>query len=59
MAVAEAQRTFDAQSLLRAKPANNAAGDWLATATDGKQIAMRPFMTIDKESYSAYVRIKS
>ncbi|PWT83279.1 MAG: hypothetical protein C5B58_06785 [Acidobacteria bacterium] len=59
MAIGESQPTFDSQSLLRAKPANNVAGDWLATAVDGKQIAMRPFMTIEKENYSAYVRTKS
>jgi DUF1680 family protein len=59
MAVAEAQPMFDAQSLLRAKPLNNAAGDWSATTSDGSQVTMRPFMSIDKESYSAYVRLKS
>ena len=59
MSVAETQPGFDAQSLLRAKPMNNAAGDWTATSEDGGQITMRPFMSIDKESYSTYVRIKS
>jgi DUF1680 family protein len=59
MAVAESQPAFDAQSLLKAAPANNAAGDWLATSADGKQTPMRAFMKIDKESYSAYVKIRS
>ena len=59
MAVAEAQPTFDAQSLLRAKPLHNAAGDWSATSADGSQVTMRPFMSIDRESYSTYVRLKS
>jgi DUF1680 family protein len=59
MAVGDAQPTFDTQSLLRAKPVGNATGDLLASSADGKHISMRPFMTIDKESYSAYVRIKS
>jgi len=59
MAVGDSQPSFDTQSLLRAKPTNNATGDWLATAGDGRQISMRPFMTIDKETYSAYVRINS
>ena len=59
MAVAETQPTFDAQSLLRAKTQNNAAGDWSAASMDGGQVTMRPFMSIDKESYSTYVRIKS
>jgi hypothetical protein len=59
MAVAEAQPTFDAPALLRAKTLNNAAGDWSATSADGAQVTMRPFMSIDKESYSTYLRIKS
>jgi DUF1680 family protein len=59
MAVTETQPTFDAQSLLRAKSLNNAAGDWSATSADGAQITMRPFMSIDKESYSTYLRLKS
>lgn len=59
MAVTESQPTFSPQALLKAKPTNNASGDWLATATDGQQIWMRPFMKIDKESYSTYVKIRS
>jgi hypothetical protein len=59
MAVAETQPTFDPQSLLRAKSLGNAGGDWTATSVDGSQITMRPFMTIDKETYSTYVRIRS
>jgi uncharacterized protein len=59
MAVAETQPTFDAPDLLRARSLNNAAGDWSATDADGGQITMRPFMSIDKESYSTYVRVKS
>ena len=59
MAIGELQPAFDAQSLLKAKAVNNATGDWTAIAKDGSQVTMRPFMTIDKESYSAYSRIKS
>jgi hypothetical protein len=60
MAVAESQPSFEKGSLLKAKPVpNNGKGDWLASSTDGKQITMRPFMTIDKESYSAYVLLRS
>jgi DUF1680 family protein len=59
MAVAESQPTFDRNALLQAKAANNATGDWLANSADGKSIAMRPFMKIDKESYSTYVQLKS
>jgi hypothetical protein len=58
MAVAETQPEFDAQSLLRAKPLQNPGGDWVATAVDGSAVTMRPFMSIDKESYSTYVRVK-
>ncbi|HKF50327.1 MAG TPA: beta-L-arabinofuranosidase domain-containing protein [Terracidiphilus sp.] len=59
MAVAESQPTFDRQSLLRAKPVGNANGDWAANSSDGSQVTMRPFMSIDAESYSTYVRLKS
>jgi len=58
MAVADAQPTFDEKALLQARPASNAAGDWQANAVDGSQITMRPFMSIDKENYSTYVRLK-
>jgi hypothetical protein len=59
MAVAESQPGFGAQALLRARPVNNAGGDWIAISEDGGQVTMRPFMSIDKESYSTYVRVKS
>jgi uncharacterized protein len=59
MAIAESQPTFDAQSLLRAKPLGNATGDWTAASKSGGQVTMRPFMSIDKESYSTYVQINS
>jgi DUF1680 family protein len=59
MAMAESQPTFDRNALLQAKAANNATGDWLANSAEGKSIAMRPFMKIDKESYSTYVQLKS
>jgi len=58
MAVGETRPTFEAQSLLRARPLKNAGGDWVATTVDGRPMTMRPFMSIDKESYSTYVRIK-
>ena len=59
MAVADSQPAFEERSLLQAKPAKNAAGDWVANAADGSQVTMRPFMKIDKESYSTYVRLQS
>ena len=59
MAVAESQPSFDKRSLLQAKAVNNGKGDSLATSIDGSQVTMRPFMTIDKESYSTYVLLKS
>ena len=59
MAVTESQPTFDRNALLQAKAVNNAGGDWSATSADGSQITMRPFTTIDKESYSTYVLLKS
>jgi DUF1680 family protein len=59
MAVAETQPAFDRESLLRARPLHNASGDWTATSAENVPVTMRPFMSIDKESYSAYVRLKS
>ncbi len=58
-AVADAQPEFSDADLLRAQLTNNSAGDLIATAVDGKQISMRPFMSIDKESYSTYVKLKA
>ena len=58
-AVADTQPTFDRSSLLAAKPVNNATGDWTARSADGSNVTMRPFMSIDKESYSTYVSLKS
>ena len=59
MAVAESQPAFDKASLLQATAAKDTSGDWVANAADGTRITMRPFMSIDKESYSTYVRLKS
>jgi len=58
-AVADSQPSFEKSALLQAKPANNAKGDWLASSSDGSSVTMRPFMNIDKESYSTYVLLKS
>ncbi len=59
MAVADSQPTFDRRGLLQAKPANNASGDFVAVAANGSNVSMRPFMNIDKETYSTYVRLAS
>jgi uncharacterized protein len=58
MAIADSQPTFDPQALLRAKPANNDRGDWTVISASGGAVTMRPFMKIDKESYSTYVQIR-
>jgi len=58
-AVGESQPTFDRNTLLRAKAVNNTSGDWQATSAHGSNITMRPFMNIDKESYSTYVLLKT
>ena len=58
-AVANSQPTFEKTELLRAKGTNNAAGDWTANSADGSSITLRPFMNIDKESYSTYVLLRS
>jgi uncharacterized protein len=59
LAVADSQPTFDQKALLQAKALNNTSGDWSATSADGTALTMRPFMNIDKESYSTYVLLKS
>ena len=58
-AVADSQPSFDKNALLQANATNNATGDWTAQSADGSSITMRPFMNIDKESYSTYVLLKS
>src|SRR5713226_9520836 len=58
-AVADAQPAFEKAQSLRPQPADNPAGDSIATSADGKSISMRPFMNINEESYSTYVRLKS
>ena len=58
-AIADSQPAFDSAELLRSQLSNNAAGDLIANSADAKPISMRPFMNIDKESYSTYVRLKS
>jgi DUF1680 family protein len=58
-AIADSQPSFTESALLKAEPANNPAGDWLANSVDGSRVALRPFMNIDKESYSTYVLLKS
>ena len=58
-AVADSQPRFDKNSLLQAKLTNNATEDWLANSVEGNTVTMRPFMKIEKESYSAYVLLKS
>jgi uncharacterized protein len=59
MAVGESQPTFERNALLQANAASYATGDWLASSADQRSITMRPFMMIDKESYSTYVQLKS
>jgi len=59
MAIADSQPTFDPQALLRAKSIDNERGDWVASSVSGSDVTLRPFMKIDKESYSAYVQLKS
>jgi hypothetical protein len=58
-AVADSQPSFSRSELLQAKPANNGKGDWRANSAGGSSVTMRPFMNIDKESYSTYVLLKS
>ncbi|HXZ34065.1 MAG TPA: beta-L-arabinofuranosidase domain-containing protein [Terriglobales bacterium] len=58
-AIADSQPSFSRNELLQAKPTGNSAGDWLANSVDGSSVTMRPFMNIDKENYSTYLKIKA
>jgi len=58
-ALANSQPSFDRNALLQARAGNTSTGDWIAKSADGSEITMRPFMNIDKESYSTYVLLKS
>jgi DUF1680 family protein len=58
-ALADSQPTFDRAELLHAKATNNAAGDCIANTAGGQSITMRPFMSIQDESYSTYVQLKA
>jgi DUF1680 family protein len=58
-AIANSQPAFDGAELLRSQLSNNAAGDLIANSVEATPVSMRPFMSIDKESYSTYVQLKS
>jgi DUF1680 family protein len=58
-AVAPAQPVFEKAALLRAKPVGKGSGDCTAVSGDGKDVVMRPFITIKEESYSTYVQVKA
>ena len=55
-ALADTQPDFKRTDFLQAQAANNPKGDWLVTSAQGTTVIMRPFMSIDDESYSTYVR---
>jgi uncharacterized protein len=59
MAITDSQPTFDRGALRQARPANNSTGDWVASSSNGSSVTMRPFMNIDKETYSTYVKLAS
>lgn len=59
MPIADAQPAFGRDALMQAQPVGNATGDWKATSADGSSVTMRPFMKIEKESYSTYVLLKT
>jgi DUF1680 family protein len=58
-AVTESQPAFTEAALLQAKPTHDDKGNWTATSADGSDIMLRPFVHIDRENYSTYVRLKS
>lgn len=58
-AIADAQPAFERSALLAASSTNNSAGDWTAHSTSGQAVVLRPFVSIQDESYSTYVVLKS
>jgi uncharacterized protein len=58
-AVADTQPSFERTELLRARPAGDNSGDCTVTSAEGKDVVMRPFMTIKEESYSTYLQVKA
>jgi DUF1680 family protein len=58
-AITEAQPSFEKAELMRAKYTSNDQGDSTAVTVDGTSITMRPFMSIDKETYNTYVLLKT
>jgi DUF1680 family protein len=58
-AIADAQPSFDRNALLLAKAAGSDAEDWIASSADGSSVRMRPFMKIQNEKYSTYVKLRS
>jgi len=59
LAVADSQPIFERTALLAAKARDNVTGDWTALSTVGQPVIFRPFMSIEDESYSTYVAVKS
>jgi len=59
MAITDSRPEFTESALMQATPVNNAQGDWRASSADGSSVTMRPFMELDHENYSTYLRLKS
>lgn len=57
-AISDAQPSFEKRALLAARETGNSSGDWTALSVDGKSISLRPFMSINEETYSTYVHLK-
>jgi DUF1680 family protein len=57
-AISDAQPSFEKRALLAARETGNSSGDWTALSIDGKSISLRPFMSINEETYSTYVHLK-
>jgi len=58
-AISESQPAFDKAELLRAAWGDKRAGELIAKPTEGRPVSMRPFMSIQEESYSTYVQLRS
>ena len=58
-AVADSQPSFDRNALAASQACKQRHRRLARNSADGSSVTMRPFMNIDKESYSTYVVLKS
>jgi DUF1680 family protein len=58
-AISDSRPVFEKSALLRVQESNQSNGDFVATAVDGGNVVMRPFMNIGDETYNTYVALRT